>query len=270
MKINIPYKYKFIKDLELGLTNKNYLLEIDAKKYICRLPLNDLDIFNRNNEKKIIQALRDSNFTIPVSYYDNGIQLSPYLNNLVNYADYNDDQKIFKVAELMKKLHQTKVDDIQAFNPIEMIYKYASLIEDLEIDLNDFTYLFEAYSKHTYVPSLCHNDWVDGNICFIADQAYLIDFEYAGLNDPLFDIMSFITENDLSSKVRRDFLLAMLDEPDAKTLLALEMYRDINNLLWYLWADMMFKKRHESIYNKIKAIKYQQLYSEMKKPLNFI
>ena len=35
---------------------------------------------------------------------------------------------------------------------------------------------------------------VDGNILFTKENVYLIDYEYAADNDPLFDVMSFLSE----------------------------------------------------------------------------
>jgi thiamine kinase-like enzyme len=41
---------------------------------------------------------------------------------------------------------------------------------------------------------LCHNDLNCGNLIFLNRKLYLIDFEYAMLNDKFFDIASFASE----------------------------------------------------------------------------
>lgn len=270
MRINIPFNYNFIKELDLGLTNKNYLITIDNQDYICRLPLNDLKIFNRNNEKNILDLVSKQDFALDVFYYHEGIQISKYQKDLINYQDYKQKDKVLEVAKLMKKLHALPTNNIESFDPIAMIDTYANHIKKMDIKLSDFDYLFKQYKEHKFKAVICHNDWVDGNICFINHKSYLIDYEYAGLNDPLFDIMSFITENDLSKKEKHDFLYAMLPKIDDSTMEALKMYRDLNNLLWYLWSQMMYEARNESIYLDIKAIKNQQLFSQLGKPLDFL
>jgi thiamine kinase-like enzyme len=39
-------------------------------------------------------------------------------------------------------------------------------------------------------PVPCHNDLTTGNVLFTDGQAWLLDFEYAGMNDPFFDLGS--------------------------------------------------------------------------------
>ncbi len=37
-------------------------------------------------------------------------------------------------------------------------------------------------------PVACHNDLLPGNVLFDIDRAWLLDFEYAGMNDRYFDL----------------------------------------------------------------------------------
>lgn len=270
MQLNIPYEYEFIKKLQVGLTNNNYLIKINNDEYIVRVPRNDLNIFDRNNEKIILSKLQHTTYTLPVMYYEDGIQISKFVPNLVNYQQYNKRNKLESVAFLMKSLHAEKINITNTFNPIKQIKLYYDLC-DTTLKLSDYDWLFEQYQNHTFTPVLCHNDWVDGNICFIDEKPYLIDFEYAGLNDPLFDIMSFITENDMSNQHKKTFTHLMLGKDiDSETLKTLEMYRDLNNLIWYLWAVMMYDARKETIYKSIADNKLNELIEQSKKPLNYL
>ena len=54
----------------------------------------------------------------------------------------------------------------------------------------------KLYEKYPLV--YAHNDLVKGNLLFKDKQLIVLDFEYAGLNISLFDIASFISENNLS------------------------------------------------------------------------
>lgn len=251
--IEIPYKYSNIKKYNKGLTNDNYLLDIDHTRYMLRYPKNDtMHLFNRDQEKQILKHLENKSFTFPLFYYDNGVQLIKYYDDLVNFEDYTQNDKIEKVSQLMKLLHQEQVDPSLAFNPLDQIYKYYANIENKPFNLDEYQELFDTYNKHSFTPVLCHNDWVEGNICYLNESVYLIDFEYAGMNDPLFDIMSFVTENNLSNEEISEFVNLMFDEKvNEEKLKTLAMYRDINNLLWALWALMMYEFRNEEIYNQI-------------------
>lgn len=273
MSLNIPFDYKEKQKLNIGLTNNNYLVDINDKKYIVRVPRIDVSsLFNRDNEKIVLDKLKNSSYTIEPLHYDKGIQVVEYIQNLQNFDEYDKSDKIIKTANLMKEFHNSNIKVDFSFNPLDMIQKYYKLSKDIEINLADYHDLFVKLSEHKFTSVLCHNDWVAGNICFVNDETYLIDFEYAGNNDPNFDIMSFITENDLSTKEKKLFLKEMFPNGvSTKHAEILCMYRDINNILWYLWANMMYDLRKEAIYKEISSIKLKQLKKEYNTPLiNFI
>lgn len=269
MSLNIPFEYRNLRKINLGLTNDNYLIDIDDISYIVRVPKSDTkSLFNRNNEKLVLDKLKANDFMINPIYYENGIQVVEYDDKLLNFDQYNKSDKIKKVADLMNNLHKLNIDVKHKFEPLEMINKYLQFTSNLEINLDDYTKLFNKLKNHSFEPTLCHNDWVSGNICFKDDQTYLIDFEYSGTNDRYFDIMSFITENDLSDKQIQEFLSYMFPSGLSESEIAiLEMYRDINNILWYLWANMMYTLRDEEIYLEISKIKLKQIHDEYNKRL---
>lgn len=272
MKLDIPFNYTDLKQVDIGLTNHNYLIKIDDKQYIVRVPRSDLShLFNRNQEQEVLRKLEGQTFTLDPLYYNDGIQIVRYQDSLINFDQYQNPDKIERVAALMKSFHNSNVKVDFDFDPIKQIDAYLKYSDDLDIDIEDYRFVIDRLKEHKFTPTLCHNDWVEGNICYLNEKTYLIDFEYAGNNDKRFDIMSFITENDLTNNEKKDFIELMYpDGLDAIEEQLLCMYRDINNLLWYLWAKMMYTVRKESVYKDISKIKLKQLTEEYRKPLNFL
>ena len=83
----------------------------------------------------------------------------------------------------------------------------------------------------------CHNDalcenWVEGD-----GRMYLIDWEYAGMNDGMWDLADVSIEACFEAKHDREFLTAYLGKDpstlDMKHFLASKIYVDF---LWTLWA----------------------------------
>ena len=56
--------------------------------------------------------------------------------------------------------------------------------------------------------ALCHNDLNPLNLIWHADNVTLIDFEYAGLNDPCFDLAAVSVEFDLDEEMERFWMSA--------------------------------------------------------------
>lgn len=272
MKIEIPYEYTNLRKISKGLTNDNYLAEIDNKTYIIRYPKDDTKhLFDRSSEQEIINQLKEMPYILPSLYYKDGIQVSLYKDDLLNFDEYNSSDKIIKVASLMKQFHKSNITVDHNFNPLKQAKIYYDNLVEKPFSLSKYSDLFTQYDNYDFTPILCHNDWVNGNICYVENNTYLIDFEYAGMNDKYFDIMSFTTENDLSNADKKAFINEMLEyNITEKDIQILEMYRDINNLLWYLWALMMYQFRAEEIYLLIANDKLKALQSEYQKPLDFI
>jgi thiamine kinase-like enzyme len=53
-----------------------------------------------------------------------------------------------------------------------------------------------ARSAMPLVP--CHNDLLPGNVLFADDRVWLLDFEYAGMNDVFFDLANLSVNSELS------------------------------------------------------------------------
>ena len=94
-----------------------------------------------------------------------------------------------------------------------------------------------------------------GNLLFKDKQLIVLDFEYAGLNISLFDIASFISENNLSNDEKEYFLSQFknINKKDVQTMINFE------NILWYYWASYMYKLTNKQIFNIIKEEKYKSL-----------
>ena len=176
LKKQIPYQFEVVKKTDKGLTNKNYLITIDQEKYMLRVPEDDVyHLFNRDQEKIIIDKIKDKDYILPIKYYQGGFQIVKYEQSLKTFDEIEDKDKIKKVANLMKKFHQSGIKVDFNFDPLKQINLYKKHISKLDIDLKDYQELFDKLKNHKPDLILCHNDWVAGNICFLNDKTFLID-----------------------------------------------------------------------------------------------
>ena len=160
----------------------------------------------------------------------------------------------------MKRFHslQKRVD--ADFEPIRRLQGYRNRLRQPLYDLTPYEDAIQAVYHLNNPRILCHNDWVDGNILFTKDKTYLIDYEYAANNDPLFDVMSFLSENQIEDPALRErFYAVYFDEMNATVRRQLDIWENFQNLLWCCWAMMMWESRHESIYRAIARDKYEAL-----------
>lgn len=83
----------------------------------------------------------------------------------------------------------------------------------------------------------CHGDPWPGNIVRDGTRLYLVDWEYSGMGDPLWDVADFATECDLDEAAEVRLVRAYLGRvPDSPTLHRVRVYRCLSDLLWARWS----------------------------------
>ena len=74
----------------------------------------------------------------------------------------------------------------------------------------------------------CHNDFLPGNLIDDGARMRIVDWEYAGMGDPFFDLGNFCINNDLTPDEDEAFLAAYDGNatPRADRLARLTLFRD--------------------------------------------
>ena len=238
------FKYEVIKE---GITNINYLIHTTEDIFVMRIPRDNMVGINYINQGKILNIVKDLN--IEVIYYDEntGIMISKYLNNVKKEKVSFD-----VVIKHLKKLHSINCSDIDDFDPFKLINTYKNIVKETLFKDEEKIILIakEIYAKYPKV--LCHNDVLFANFVITEDRNYMIDYEYSGMNIALFDIASFLSENNI-------------DDINLQTLFINKYYGNVNkdlindinymfsflDILWGYWAKAMHIKYKEEIFEII-------------------
>ena len=234
-----------------GLTNHTYKVTLNnGNIYVIRIPGEGTEeIIVRNDEKVSTKLACDLGIDAPLLYFgDDGSKVTGYIPNAITMsADTICTKKhLEQVADIFLTLHNSNVDTCVPFEVFDMAESYEKIIVDKKVRMFDnYVSTKEAVMAikkeidQTFdvkrVP--CHNDplcenWVEGD-----GKMYLIDWEYAGMNDGMWDIADVSIEAGLSHENDMALLSAYLKhEPtlnDKKHFLASKIYVDY---LWTLWA----------------------------------
>ena len=246
--------------LDQGITNDNYYVEIDQKAYVVRLPKKgNHQLFDYQHEKQVLNLVKDLDIDVPLLYYNanQGIKVTEFIPN----ADHFEIKYIDRAAKLIKRLHQANIKTGQTYSIQASFKKYQALVKDPVFDTRFAWHCLSEIEALDYEPVLCHNDLVEGNFLFTNNHDYLIDYEYAKDNHPYFDLMSFITENDIQDPtLRAQFYQAYFSkQPDQSTLSLLLLFERGLHVLWCEWGMAMYSLHQEQIYYDIAALKYKRL-----------
>jgi len=232
-----------------GLTNYNYIMDINGTEYVIRQPggMTNLMI-DRSVEKVNNNIALELGLNSDCIYFDelSGIKISIFIKNSKNIAlaDPSRPSNLIAVSGLMKKLHSSPKHFPNKFNWLTELSKYEKIVKKLKGDFFfDYTalkgQLLDFVEKNIIqtISVPCHNDTVPEN--FIIDdkgKAYLIDWEYSGMNDPSWDVAAYIVESRLTEESIRYLILDYYGELPAEEILKIKCYIMVQDLLWTVWA----------------------------------
>ena len=234
-----------------GLTNHTYHVTLeDGREYVVRIPGDGTEeMIVRSDEKASTTLACDLGIDAAMLYFgDDGSKVTQYIPNAVTMSSETLHQKehIDQMAEIFKKLHTCGKDTGVPFEVFDMAAGYEKIIFDKNVPMYDdydsvkatvmdIKAQVDASAQIPKVP--CHNDALCENWVIGDGRMYLIDWEYAGMNDGMWDLADVSIEAGFDQEHDLTFLRSYLGkEPGTAELrhfLASKIYVDY---LWTLWA----------------------------------
>lgn len=233
--------------LKQGMTNDSFIFSINNERYIIRVPgVNTEKIINRHQEFEVYQAIKDEAFVEPVVYIDRdkGYKISKFIENshTVNPKDWNE---ITACLKRLKDFHSQSHRVEHYFDVFEHINYYESLMpndskyEDYKETKKNIESLEPIIENLVKDWTLCHIDAVCDNFLVTENQdVYLIDFEYAAMQDPDLDVAMFIVYS-LFNRQEIDRIIDIYFENQVTPLKRYKIYSYIAivGLLWSNWCE---------------------------------
>ena len=254
-------KFNLIKT-NRGLSNDIYIASDQDNKWAVRVVKNDLDAIIGKDEAEILELIKSTNLDVKEVYYDptNRLRITEWVDSL-EFKEYLKADRYDLAVDLFKKLHQQAFKVDKEFDVYGMYLSFRKNIKNELMHYEQYNDIFANYQNLNEPKILCHNDLVSGNFLFAKDRSYLIDWEYAGMNYAYFDLMSFITENNIDDETIREHIYKRYFgfEPTDEIRKKLNIIENAQNLLWAAWANMLYDSRHKEIYHEIYLDKYNHL-----------
>lgn len=233
--------------LKKGMTNRSFKFSANGHSYIMRIPGEGTDqLIDRRQEYEVYEQLKGHKISDDVIYMspENGYKITKYIENSDVCDPYNPDD----VRQSMKKLrdfHDKKLTVHHTFDLFGKIHFYESLWEGKPSVFKDYLEtkdkvleLQEVIEKLPKEWILTHIDAVPDNFLFTKDEIRLIDWEYAGMQDPHLDIAMFAIYS-LYEKEQVDAMIDSYFEEGCSEEIRMKIYCyiAISGLLWSNWCE---------------------------------
>ena len=244
-----------IKTIDGGLTNQNFLVQENSNKFVVRLG-DDIPehLVSRSNELIASKAASEANIGPKVIYSDKGILVLEYIESTTLTAkDVRD--KIDLIIPVLKKIHLEIPKNIFGqsliFWVFHVIRNYEKFLKDNKSSytnlLSDLLSQSAKLEKNSspYEIVFGHNDLLPGNFLDDGSRLWIIDWEYAGFNTPLFDLGGLASNCDFSQKEEIHLLENYFDKKiDDKLLLqyhSLKCASLLRETMWSMVAELISK-----------------------------
>ena len=242
------------KDIERlgGMTNHSYkITRKDGKEYLVRLPGEGTEeMIVRSDERKSTELACKLGIDAPLYYFnDDGRKVMGFIHDPQPMSEevMRRKENLVQAAEIFHKLHTCGENTGVRFEVFEMADLYEKIIrdggvafyddyEEVKQTVFDIKKEVDRDGEAPRVP--CHNDSLVGNWVLDGDgKLYLVDWEYSGMNEAMWDLSclsieaAYSEENDLELLNAYYGREATIDEK--KRFAAAKLYVDY---LWTLWG----------------------------------
>lgn len=235
-----------VEPLPGGITNHNYVVRDGDQSYVARL-CEDRSILgiDRRNEVACQRAAHAIGIAPEVAHHEGGTLVSRLISGRTLTAeDVRGPTLLPRIAVVLKRLHDSwdqLTGEVLAFSAFQAVRTYAErasrlgarLPGDIDALLEDTRRLARALGP--YVPVLCHNDMLASNLIVDDRLVWLVDWEYAGMGHPLFDLANLSANCGFSDELDHALLAAYggdVRPGDLRDLRTLKAASYLREALW--------------------------------------
>lgn len=236
-----------IQALKKGMTNRSFVFSCRGERYIARIPGEGTDrLINRKQEFEVYEALKGTDICDPVVYisWKTGYKITKFVEN-ARPCNKEDKGEVEACMRYLKAFHDRRLQVEHEFSLFDQIEYYEKLREDSPSDYEDYEdtkkKVFELKNyidRQEKTVALSHIDAVCDNFLLTPQRLYLIDWEYAGMQDVHVDIAMFAIYA-LYSKKEVDWLIETYFQGQPSTAVRAKIYCYIAvcGLLWSNWCE---------------------------------
>ncbi len=206
-----------------GITNRNYLVGDNGRRFVVRLG-SDIPVhhISRTNEVAASRAAHAAGLSPAVIHHEPGILVLDYIDaSPLSADDIRKPVMMSRVVPLVRSCHRDVARHFRGpaaiFWVFHVVRDYAALLEAGGSRhgprLRSFLEIAERLEREAgpFEITFGHNDLLAANFLDDGKRLWLIDWDYAGFNTPLFDLGGLASNNEFSETQEEAMLEAYFD-----------------------------------------------------------
>jgi thiamine kinase-like enzyme len=239
-----------LRPLSGGITNRNYLVDAAGtdERWVIRLAGNDTHLLGISREVEHAATVAAAGvgvgpevtaFIRPEGYLvTRFIEGSPVSDEAVHRPE-----TIVRVAESLRRIHDGPAIP-GLFVPFRIVEAYRALALARAVAIPPEYELAQSIARRIELALLaspielrpCHNDLLNANFIDDGSRIRIVDWEYAGMGDPFFDLGNFSINHSLEPDEDAALLAAYDGEVRPARLARLTLMRTVSDFREAMWG----------------------------------
>ena len=234
-----------------GLTNLVFRIDSGNDRYVLRIPGKGTEEYiDRKVEMHNARVAARAGVSAEVLHADSasGVLLMRHLDDTVTMTSQEfarRDGSPARAARALKQMHDCGEAFEFRFELFAMIDDYLSILDERKAALPPgYAEVVEsaapvraALQRNPAELAPCHCDPLCENFLDDGERMWIVDWEYSGMNDPLWDLGDLSVEAEFSAAQDEEMMRAYCGrEPLAAEVGRMVIYKAMCDLLWTLWG----------------------------------
>jgi len=234
-----------------GLTNLVFRVDHAGEQYVLRIPGKGTEEYiNRANEAQAAREAARAGVSPDVLHFDDktGVMVTRLVDGAVTMSPENFKTmpgSPARAGEVFRKLHASGAKFNFRFELFAMIDDYLKVLSTKDVALPEGYHdvLKQAESVRAALnarplPNVaCHCDPLCENFLDVGSRMWIVDWEYSGMNDPMWDLGDLAVEGQFDALQEEEMIAAYFGgAPSPGERGRIVIYKAMCDLLWTLWG----------------------------------
>ena len=229
-----------------GITNHNFKVDAAGGPYVLRIAGRDTDALGIDRSVEHEAALAAAAVGVGpevVAFVEpEGYLVTRFIEgSIVPLEDMREPAWIKRVAHALRAIHRGPSLPAR-FNSFRVVedYRTTAFSHGAEVPPS-YAWARQVArrverARGAFAERPCHNDLLNANFIDDGERLVIVDWEYAGMGDPFFDLANFSINHELDAEGRAVLLAAYAGDAHAAGLAALDLMRFMSDFREAMWG----------------------------------
>jgi thiamine kinase-like enzyme len=239
---------RVLEPLDGGMTNRNLLIDVDGDRFVLRLAGKDTELLGIDRSLERIAAERAASLGIApeVAAF---LEPEQYLvtrfvgGDAVPIEEMGTPDVLDRVVPMLRAFHGSGPlpGTFDCFRIPEQSAAHArargvTIPPAFERAMERAREIEAAFAASPEPHVACHNDLLNANLLRDVGRIWLLDWEYAGMNDRYFDLGNYSVNNELDEEANERLLATYFGAASARRSARLALMRIMSDLREAMWG----------------------------------